>query len=191
MAFLDARARVRRAMFYGIPRTHYQTLANLPPELVAPLYAQVRAVSAAMSAFGAGGSFVGVNNTVDQSVPHLHVHVVPRTRRDGVHGTASLMISVFGRILAAPPLFRRRGGHLLRAHTANELASDHVPPGSSAPNCREVGRRSSVGAACADGSSPRGGRRRWLGPSTRDRRYSAGVTSASSRNSWARCDWSA
>ncbi len=82
-----------------IPRTHYQTLANLPPELVAPLFAQVRAVSAAMSAFGAGGSFVGVNNTVDQSVPHLHVHVVPRTRRDGVHGTASLMISVFGRIL--------------------------------------------------------------------------------------------
>jgi len=83
VAFLDVRPAFKGHVLV-IPRTHHQTLADLPPELVAPLFAQVRAVSAAMSAaLGADGSFVGVNNTVDQSVPHLHVHVVPRTRRDG------------------------------------------------------------------------------------------------------------
>ena len=99
MAFLDIKPAFKGHVLV-IPRAHHQTLAELPPELVAPLFTRVRAVSAAMSAvLGADGSFVGINNTIDQSVPHLHVHVVPRTRRDGVHGTASLMISVFSRVL--------------------------------------------------------------------------------------------
>jgi histidine triad (HIT) family protein len=86
VGFLDA-----RPLFKGhvlvLPRAHYQTLADLPAELVGPLFAQVRRVSAALPpALGAQGSFVGLNNTVSQSVPHLHVHVVPRTRGDGLRG---------------------------------------------------------------------------------------------------------
>jgi len=134
VAFLDVRPAFKGHVLV-IPRTHHQTLADLPPELVAPLFAQVRAVSAAMSAaLGADGSFVGVNNTVDQSVPHLHVHVVPRTRRDGVHGTASLMISVFSRILW--PRRRYSGDEEAASYAdklANALASDHAPRDSSAP----------------------------------------------------------
>jgi histidine triad (HIT) family protein len=86
VAFLDA-----RPLFKGhvlvIPRAHHETLAALPAELVGPLFGQVRQISAAMpGALGAQGSFVGLNNTVSQSVPHLHVHVVPRTRGDGLRG---------------------------------------------------------------------------------------------------------
>jgi histidine triad (HIT) family protein len=86
VAFLDA-----RPLFNGhvlvIPRAHHETLAALPAELVGPLFGQVRQISAAMpGALGAQGSFVGLNNTVSQSVPHLHVHVVPRTRGDGLRG---------------------------------------------------------------------------------------------------------
>jgi histidine triad (HIT) family protein len=86
VGFLDA-----RPLFKGhvlvLPRAHHQTLADLPAELVGPLFAQVRRVSAALpAALGAQGSFVGLNNTVSQSVPHLHVHVVPRTRGDGLRG---------------------------------------------------------------------------------------------------------
>ena len=86
MAFLD-----RRPVFPGhcliVPRTHVETLGALPAELVGPLFANVqllcRAVEAAMEADGA---FVAINNRVSQSVPHLHVHVVPRNFRDGLRG---------------------------------------------------------------------------------------------------------
>jgi histidine triad (HIT) family protein len=86
VAFLD-----RRPVFKGhvlvIPREHYETLADLPAALVGPLFTRVRRVSAALpAALGAQGSFVGLNNVVSQSVPHLHVHVVPRTRGDGLRG---------------------------------------------------------------------------------------------------------
>ena len=86
VAFLD-----RRPVFKGhvlvIPREHYETLADLPAGLVGPLFTRVRRVSAALpAALGAQGSFVGLNNVVSQSVPHLHVHVVPRTRGDGLRG---------------------------------------------------------------------------------------------------------
>ncbi len=86
LAFLDV-----RPLFKGhvlvIPRAHYQTLAQLPGELIAPLFGLVRRLSAAMpEALGSQGSFVGLNNVVSQSVPHLHVHVVPRTRGDGLRG---------------------------------------------------------------------------------------------------------
>ena len=86
IAFLD-----RRPLFPGhvllIPRRHTETLADLPPELVGPLFAQARLLSAAVEAgLGADGSLVAINNRVSQSVPHLHIHIVPRRRKDGLRG---------------------------------------------------------------------------------------------------------
>ena len=86
LAFLD-----RSPVFYGhtlvIPRRHHKTLADLPPELLEPFFAEVQRVSRAVEhGLGAAGSFVAMNNRVSQSVPHLHVHVVPRNRKDGLRG---------------------------------------------------------------------------------------------------------
>lgn len=85
-AFLD-----HRPLFPGhclvIPRPHVATLADLPDALTGPLWEAVRALTRAVEeALGAEGSFVAVNNRVSQSVPHLHVHVVPRRRGDGLRG---------------------------------------------------------------------------------------------------------
>ena len=86
VAFLDARP-VFKGHVLVAPREHYVTLADLPPGLVGPLFTRVQRVSAAVpAAFGAQGSFVAENNVVSQSVPHLHVHVVPRTKGDGLRG---------------------------------------------------------------------------------------------------------
>ena len=85
-AFLDARP-VFKGHVLVAPLVHYVTLADLPTDLVGPLFLRVQRVSAAMpAAVGAQGSFVGENNVVSQSVPHLHVHVVPRTKGDGLRG---------------------------------------------------------------------------------------------------------
>jgi histidine triad (HIT) family protein len=86
VAFLDI-----RPLFPGhvlvVPRLHVETLTDLAPAAVDPLFQQVRRMAAAVrDACGAQGSFVAVNNTVSQSVPHLHVHVVPRTKGDGLKG---------------------------------------------------------------------------------------------------------
>lgn len=86
LGFLDT-----RPLFPGhvllVPRPHVETLADLPVEVVGPLFERVRRLSAAMpEAMGSQGSFVAMNNTVSQSVPHLHVHVVPRTKGDGLKG---------------------------------------------------------------------------------------------------------
>ncbi|HYI60430.1 MAG TPA: HIT family protein [Acidimicrobiales bacterium] len=86
LAFLDI-----RPLFVGhtllVPRDHHEALPDLPPALVEPLFARARRLAAAMpEVLGAQGSFVAVNNVVSQSVPHLHVHVVPRTRGDGLKG---------------------------------------------------------------------------------------------------------
>jgi histidine triad (HIT) family protein len=86
LAFLD-----HRPVFPGhvllVPREHHETLADLPSELVEPLFARARRLSAAIpEAVGSVGTFVAVNNKVSQSVPHLHVHVVPRTPKDGLKG---------------------------------------------------------------------------------------------------------
>lgn len=86
LAFLDA-----RPLFPGhvlvVPRAHVETLPQLAPRLVAPLFTVVqRVVTAVQGALGADGSFVAQNNVVSQSVPHLHVHVVPRRRGDGLKG---------------------------------------------------------------------------------------------------------
>lgn len=86
IAFLDA-----RPLFPGhvlvTPKNHVGTLWELPDELVSPLMRVVRGASKVMlSAMNAEGSFVAVNNRVSQSVPHLHVHVVPRSKGDGLRG---------------------------------------------------------------------------------------------------------
>ncbi|TQF66370.1 HIT family protein [Rhodococcus spelaei] len=86
LAFLD-----RRPVFKGhtllVPRTHVATLADLPADLVTPVFAAAQRLSAAVVAgLGAEGSFVAMNNVVSQSVPHLHVHIVPRTKGDGLRG---------------------------------------------------------------------------------------------------------
>src|SRR5258707_15132435 len=86
VAFLDARP-VFKGHVLVAPKAHYVTLADLPADLVGPLFLRVQRVSAAMpAALGAQGSFVGVNNTVSQRVPDLHGHVVPRTKGDGLRG---------------------------------------------------------------------------------------------------------
>ena len=86
VAFLDV-----RPLFVGhtlvMPREHHETLADLPVELVDPLFRRARRLSSVMETqLGAQGSFVAMNNRVSQSVPHLHVHVVPRTKGDGLKG---------------------------------------------------------------------------------------------------------
>ncbi|MBE0477446.1 MAG: HIT family protein [Coriobacteriia bacterium] len=86
VAFLDVRPLIPGHTLV-VPRRHVEVLGDLPDELVAPLMRVVRAASRAMeSAMGAEGSFVAVNNRVSQSVPHLHVHVVPRSPGDGLRG---------------------------------------------------------------------------------------------------------
>ena len=86
LAFLDI-----RPLFPGhtlvIPRQHHETLADLPPDLLGPFFERVQRLSRVMEeGLGAAGSFVAANNRVSQSVPHLHVHVVPRNRKDGLRG---------------------------------------------------------------------------------------------------------
>jgi histidine triad (HIT) family protein len=86
VAFLDARP-VFKGHVLVAPRRHYVTLPDLPPDRVGPLFERVRLVSTAVpAALGAQGTFVALNNIVSQSVPHLHVHVVPRTKGDGLRG---------------------------------------------------------------------------------------------------------
>lgn len=84
--FLD-----QRPVFKGhvliVPRVHVDTLLELPPNLHAPLVGAAQSTArAVVRVLGAQGSFVAMNNVVSQSVPHLHVHVVPRTKGDGLRG---------------------------------------------------------------------------------------------------------
>ena len=86
LAFLD-----RRPLFAGhtlvVPKAHHETLADLPADLLGPVFARARQLAAVMeAALGAAGSFVAMNNRISQSVPHLHVHVVPRNPKDGLKG---------------------------------------------------------------------------------------------------------
>jgi histidine triad (HIT) family protein len=85
-AFLDARP-VFKGHVLVVPREHVTTLADLPARLIEPFFTTVRLISAAVPvALGSQGTFVATNNVVSQSVPHLHVHVVPRTKGDGLRG---------------------------------------------------------------------------------------------------------
>jgi len=86
IAFLD-----HRPVFPGhcllIPKKHYETLIDLPRELIEPFFLDVQLLTRAVeSGMEAHGTFVAMNNRVSQSVPHLHVHVVPRRRKDGLRG---------------------------------------------------------------------------------------------------------
>jgi histidine triad (HIT) family protein len=86
LAFLD-----HRPVFKGhtlvVTRRHIVTLGELPDDLVGPLFTEVRRVAVAVQdGVGADGTFVAENNVVSQSVAHLHVHVVPRRRKDGLRG---------------------------------------------------------------------------------------------------------
>ena len=86
LAFLD-----NRPLFPGhsllVPREHVETIWDLPDELIEPLFGNARLLSAAIrDATDAEGAFIALNNVVSQSVPHLHVHLVPRNRKDGLRG---------------------------------------------------------------------------------------------------------
>ncbi len=86
LAFLD-----HRPLFPGhvllVPRAHHETIEDLPSALVEPVFANARTLAGAVRrAMGSEGTFVALNNIVSQSVPHLHVHVVPRVRKDGLRG---------------------------------------------------------------------------------------------------------
>ena len=86
LAFLD-----HRPLFPGhcllLPKQHYQTLPDLPVELIAPLFLNAQLLCRAVeTAMQAEGSFAGINNRISQSVPHMHIHIVPRRRKDGLRG---------------------------------------------------------------------------------------------------------
>lgn len=86
IAFLDARP-VFKGHTLLIPRAHVPTFADLPADLVGPFFTRAKQAARAMEdGLGAAGSFVAMNNRVSQSVAHLHVHVVPRNRKDGLRG---------------------------------------------------------------------------------------------------------
>ena len=86
VAFLD-RSPVFKGHVLVVPRAHVDTLPDLPDAMVEPFFSAVRAISAVMPrALDAHGTFVAMNNVVSQSVPHLHAHVVPRRRKDGLRG---------------------------------------------------------------------------------------------------------
>jgi len=86
LAFLD-----HRPLFPGhcllVPKAHYETLIDLPRALIAPLFADAQLLAQAMeTGLGADGSFVAINNRISQSVPHLHIHIIPRRKQDGLRG---------------------------------------------------------------------------------------------------------
>ena len=85
-AFLDARP-VFKGHVLIVPRAHVPTLSDMPAAELGTLFAAVQRIARAVeSGLGADGTFVAMNNKVSQSVPHLHVHVVPRRKKDGLRG---------------------------------------------------------------------------------------------------------
>jgi histidine triad (HIT) family protein len=86
LVFLD-----HRPVFVGhclvVPKVHHETLSDVPASELGPLFARVQRVARAVEkGLGADGTFVAANNRVSQSVPHFHVHVVPRRKKDGLRG---------------------------------------------------------------------------------------------------------
>ncbi|HSR49392.1 MAG TPA: HIT family protein [Acidobacteriota bacterium] len=86
VAFLDS-----RPLFAGhlllVPREHYEVLADLPSHLLEPLFSNAQLLCRAVEkAMQAQGTFVAINNKISQSVPHLHIHIVPRNKKDGLRG---------------------------------------------------------------------------------------------------------
>ena len=86
IGFLDSRP-LQHGHTLLVPRRHIETLDELPQDLVATLFSNAQLLArAVVPAMGAEGTFVAMNNRVSQSVPHLHVHIVPRRREDGLRG---------------------------------------------------------------------------------------------------------
>ena len=86
LAFLDHRPLLPGHCLL-VPKAHYATLADLPVTLIAPLFSNAQLLCKAVEqGLGAEGSFVAINNRISQSVPHLHIHVVPRHKGDGLKG---------------------------------------------------------------------------------------------------------
>jgi histidine triad (HIT) family protein len=86
VGFLDTRP-VFKGHVLVVPRPHIGTLVELPAGALGDFFGEVQRVAVAVeSGLGAGGTFVAINNRVSQSVPHLHVHVIPRTKGDGLRG---------------------------------------------------------------------------------------------------------
>jgi histidine triad (HIT) family protein len=86
LAFLD-----KRPLFTGhcllIPKEHYETLIDLPASLIAPFFQNAQLLARAIEkGLEAEGTFVAINNRVSQSVPHVHIHIVPRHKKDGLKG---------------------------------------------------------------------------------------------------------
>lgn len=86
IAFLDT-----RPLFPGhcllAPKEHYQTLADLPASLISPLFQNAQLMERAVEeGLSADGTFIAINNRVSQSVPHMHIHIVPRHKKDGLKG---------------------------------------------------------------------------------------------------------
>lgn len=86
LAFLDM-----RPVFWGhtllIPKKHYETIADLPEALAGLFFLNTRLLSRAVErALEADGTFIAINNKVSQAIPHLHVHIVPRKKKDGLKG---------------------------------------------------------------------------------------------------------
>jgi len=112
LVFLD-----HRPLFVGhclvVPKVHYETLLDLPANLSEPLLGMARRVAHGLEqGLGAAGFFVAMNNRISQSVPHLHVHVVPRRKKDGLRGffwprtkyeSSAQMAETGARIAAAMP----------------------------------------------------------------------------------------
>ncbi len=86
IAFLDARPVFKGHMLL-IPRAHVPTFADLEEGCLEPFFARAQRLARAVEeGLGAAGSFVAMNNRISQSVPHLHVHIVPRNSKDGLRG---------------------------------------------------------------------------------------------------------
>ena len=86
LAFLD-----KRPVFLGhsllIPRNHYETIHNLPKDLITPIFSNAQLLAEAVErGVHAEGTFIAINNRISQSVPHLHIHVIPRKSGDGLRG---------------------------------------------------------------------------------------------------------
>jgi histidine triad (HIT) family protein len=123
-AFLD-----QRPVFPGhvlvVPRPHFETLVDLPLPLVEPLFVTTRRVAAAVTrAMDADGTLVLMNNRVSQSVPHLHVHVVPRRFKDGLRGF------LWPRQRYEDEAAEARVAAAIRTALMNEPVSDPPSPGS-------------------------------------------------------------
>ncbi len=123
VAFLDA-----RPLFPGhvlvVPKRHAETLTDLRATEVGPFFDRVRRITGAVErAMGAAGSFVAANNRVSQSVPHFHVHVVPRNRKDGLRGF------FWPRTRYASPEEAASVAERVRAALAEEAAGSSGAPG--------------------------------------------------------------